>query len=130
MPVMTADDVLAHYGVMGQKWGVRKDRRQLSSDAFEAKNLKRKVARRNVDALSNNELKALTTRMNLERQYKQLNPHVASKGKQYLAASIGTAALGVTVFNMYHSPAGKAAMDAAQEWIKRGEIIRRAHRAF
>lgn len=77
------EDFLAHYGVKGQKWGVRRASRGTSSgssivkphaDALMAKEAKTKVKKGSVDALSNTELQSLVSRMNLEKQYKTLAP--------------------------------------------------------
>ena len=58
---------LKHYGVLGMKWGHRKQSRPMSEDAKKAKNLKKKK----VSEMSNSELKRLNERMNLEQNYKR-----------------------------------------------------------
>lgn len=95
---------LQHHGIRGQKWGIRRyqnkdgsltpagrkrQKRQLSDDAKEAKALKKKK----VGELSNAELRKLNERRNLERNYKQLNPSVVTKGAKIVggtAAALGT----------------------------------------
>jgi len=79
----TIDEVLAHYGVRGMKWGVRKNRdgtvktarktTPVSEDAAAAKVSKAKTKTGGTDALSNKELQQLVNRMNLEQQYSRLN---------------------------------------------------------
>lgn len=102
----TADNFLAHYGVKGMKWGVRrklKDRasksaakakkdikeefkRPVSSDAKGTNSSKSRAKSHGTDALSNKELKDLVTRMNLEQQYSQLSakPSPGKAGRAYV----------------------------------------------
>lgn len=107
MQIIYYSDTLAHHGVKGQKWGVRryqpypdgskkgkfigkkKKERPMSEDAKTARELRK----RNVDELSNAELRKLNERTQLERNYKQLNPNVVKKGVAIagtVAAAMGT----------------------------------------
>jgi len=71
----TADDVLVHFGIKGMKWGVRrKSQLPASSDADSAAAAAGKIKKGGVKSLSNQELQALVTRMNLERQFASLAP--------------------------------------------------------
>lgn len=74
-------DVL-QYGVKGQKWGVRRSREERAAaktpDAKAADAAKDKAKKLGTSSLSNKELQALTTRMNLEQQYSRLS----TQGKQ------------------------------------------------
>lgn len=91
----TLEEVLAHHGIKGMKWGVRRSRSALaarrqsphgvSEDAMRAKSSKAKVHKRtNADALSTQELQHLVTRMNLEKQLKQLQgPSRKQKGAKF-----------------------------------------------
>lgn len=66
------DDVLAHFGVKGMKWGQRKARRSsgpVSSDAARAQAAQDIIKKHGTKALDNKELQHLVTRMNLESQY-------------------------------------------------------------
>ena len=80
------ENELMHHGVLGMRWGVRKDRSlggsyqrshksRMSEDAREAKQIKKKK----VSQMSNAELKKLNTRQELERKYSQMNPSVIQK---------------------------------------------------
>lgn len=70
------DEILAHYGIKGMKWGVSRTREQIDSDSPDVQNVKEaktKIkANRTTDVLSNKELQAVVTRMNLEQQYDRL----------------------------------------------------------
>ena len=92
------EDFLEHYGTKGMKWGVRKKRSAPSGpaaveldarpgqrvtakgggghnaheDAIRAVKAGQTAKKSSTDALSNQELQALVTRMNLEQQYAKL----------------------------------------------------------
>lgn len=73
------NDFLAHYGILGMKWGRRKS--VPSADHAKAQGLKKKK----ISEMSNEELRILTTRIQLERQYKSLNPGKISNGKRIVS---------------------------------------------
>lgn len=98
------DNELYHYGVLGMKWGIRKERKRsgkkkkaklvLESPFSQKKRqaeAKQKAppssqAARGVKKLSDmsdDELRALINRMQLERQYKDLLPKKQEKGKSW-----------------------------------------------
>lgn len=107
---MTKD--LKHFGIPGMRWGIRRGPSRLaqrlsgkittvasrikakskvdtsSEDSKIAKTLKKKK----LSEMSNDELKKLTTRMQLERQYKDLSSKEISIGKK-IAIDIGTTML-------------------------------------
>ena len=110
---MTKD--LKHFGIAGMRWGIRRGPSRLaqrlsgkvttvasrikglkgkskidtsSEDSKVAKTLKKKK----LSEMSNDELKKLTTRMQLERQYKDLSSKEISIGKK-IAIDIGTTML-------------------------------------
>jgi hypothetical protein len=96
------DEFIAHYGTKGMKWGVRKkssssssttvtDRRgnpirktnsNLATDAVRTRVNQAVAKKRGTDVLSTKELQDLVTRLNLEKQYDQLNPPQVSAGKK------------------------------------------------
>lgn len=91
------DQFLAHFGVKGMKWGVRKDGtlsghtsvHTAHEDAVKAQAAKEKVRVGGVKALSNEELQALVTRQNLEQNFARLNPAKVSAGKNF-ATTVAT----------------------------------------
>lgn len=86
-----AEDFLAHYGVQGMKWGQRRAR---ASENVELRSLRRKRA----SQLSDADIKKAINRMQLEKQYRDLNPKGLSKANK---AVLGILALGTTVNSVY-----------------------------
>lgn len=124
--ILTSNGELYHWGVKGQKWGVRryqnkdgtltpagkkrrKDTFNWSDDAKEAARIKKK----SVNEMSNAELQKLNNRQNLERQHAQLNPGAVRRG---IAAIGATAAFMGTILKVYNNSdkivaAGKKVVD-------------------
>ena len=120
------DTVLAHHGVKGMKWGVRRSREQLSTarktkasdkalplskDAMRAKTNRRIAKNGGVGKLSNEELQSLVTRMNLEQQYSRLVPPTGSAKAKKFVSDI--------VLNVGKQQAQKYANDQVGEYIKK-----------
>lgn len=104
-----AEEVLEHYGVKGMKWGVRRDRddspqsvsvtqkkpgtkatatggknQPLSDDAKRTAEQKQRAKASTTDALSNQELKQLVERMQLEANYARLAAPQKSAGQKFV----------------------------------------------
>jgi len=105
-------DILAHHGVKGQKWGVRRkatvgaqevivsDKRKklktsggaghpAHSDAIRARTSGQVARKSGLKALSNQELQAYTQRLNLEQQAKRLNFEDSSPPKKFVLKLLG-----------------------------------------
>ena len=95
-------DSLYHFGVLGMKWGKRKSQsgrtttsskkaaaaENQSEDHKKKTNLKKKK----LSEMSNAELKDLTTRLQLEKQYKDLSKTEVSAGKKFVSDVLTNAA--------------------------------------
>lgn len=95
---------LKHYGVLGMKWGIRRTPQQLararssrmSSDASEVARIKKKK----VYEMSNEELRKVNNRRQLEQNYSRLNPSTIKKGALIIG---GTVAAMNTALNLYNN---------------------------
>lgn len=99
MTIEVDPDALAHFGVKGMRWGVRKDDKVGDSGKVETTKPKHPASEdftrarasqaKGADALSTKELQELVTRMNLEQQYSKLTsgPEV-KKGKSFVEKAL------------------------------------------
>ena len=83
--VVQHDDVLAHYGVRGMRWGIRKSRIKGAKKWTSKKQAK-------IDGMSDDQLRRVNNRIRLEKEYRQLTQ---------------------TRMERYRARAGKAAEEAA-----------------
>ena len=92
-------DYLAHHGVKGMKWGIRKVRKSVKSahksyskkhyskDYRATQNLRRKSSKQ----LSNKQLKELNKRMELEQNYNRLSTSSVNRGINVAKRVVATA---------------------------------------
>lgn len=127
-------DHLEHYGVKGMKWGKRqasgpsgveltpKGRRLKAKggqghptheDAASAATSKQIANKSGKHALSNKDLQAAVTRMNLEKQFDQLNTKTGpvATGQKFVKTLLGVGKTGNEVIAFNNSPAGRAIRD-------------------
>lgn len=94
----TLDEVLAHHGIKGMKWGVRRKNpsgEPPSEDAAKANASRAKAKTSSTDVLSDEELRKLVNRMNLEQQYADLtaksnnrNATIVDHGKSWIKEAL------------------------------------------
>lgn len=106
-------DCLMHYGIPGMKWGVRKARKnnyfskaakkRRSSYSQDYKDVE-KLRKKSYKQLSNSELKSLNKRLELEANYKRLNPKGIEKGKRMVSYGVGLLSLAGSVYALRNAP--------------------------
>lgn len=125
-----SSDELYHYGIKGMKWGVRRyqnkdgsltsagkkryNQNDWSDDAKEASRLKKK----SVSQMSNAELRKLTERQQLERNYANLNPSRIKKGLA-VATTVATALGTITTLYTNGDKLVKLGKKAAKSIVKK-----------
>lgn len=139
------EDLLLHYGVLGMKWGVRKQRpssgkskgsSRLKKGADKvksvlskrkkkasAKNQNESVKKKKVSEMTDDELRKVISRLQLEKQYKDLtsNPQQTAAGKK-LAAQIMSQA-SVNISNQLSNKIGQIlAVELEKQWKKKSKL--------
>lgn len=86
---------LRHYGILGMKWGVRRTPAQLarargksasnSSSSGETKKSTSTTKKKSLSEMSDEDLRKAVNRLQLEQQYRKLNPEKVSAGKKFVS---------------------------------------------
>lgn len=107
----TAEEVLAHFGVKGMKWGVRRSE-PTTKPSGDWKSFKRVTDKAKsgggTKALSNKEMQAFIHRANLEAQFKRLNPSKKEKVLRFI---------GDTLLGVGKQQAARVANDVASKQV-------------
>lgn len=85
------DNELYHYGVLGMKWGVRKSRggssksggRRRSKTETVHEDYAKAHSKKSVKQMSDAELRSRINRLQMEKQYSQLNQRQVSAGEKF-----------------------------------------------
>lgn len=75
-----------HYGVKGMHWGIRRKKSQNHPDEKEKKKKKKKKKREeeiDLSTISDEDLRKIINRLQMERQYKKLKSEEVSAGREY-----------------------------------------------
>ena len=123
---VTVADVLAHHGIKGQKWGIRRNRpsrstgnSHVSEDHKNAQEAKALAKKHGAKALTNKQLQDLITRMNLEKQYASVAP--TPKGVKFLKA--GGKFTGDIILNVGKAQATRLASDHVTKLV--GAVLKK-----
>ena len=115
---MNEPSQLQHIGILGMHWG----RRKVSSASSEDHIVARQLNKKKLNEMSNAEIQKLTTRINLEGQYRALHPSKIARGKKYVAGAIavfGTAKAAYVFGNkVYNNPKFKDMLNKTSELAK------------
>lgn len=85
---LSVPDFLAHYGVIGMKWGKRKTEVPASAEAARSGEIKAKAKTGKVKALTNAELRTAIERMQLEQNYKRLSVNDKPVVTRFIASTL------------------------------------------
>lgn len=104
------NDELYHYGVLGMKWGVRRSKSNSSSSMKRTKKSKQAIdpsykkahTKKKLKYMSDNELREINKRLNLEKNYSDLT-RTKNKGKAAVDAFVGTAGTIAAVMGAYNT---------------------------
>ena len=102
------ENELYHYGVLGMKWGVRRSKSGSSSSGKSSKRSKLAVdpsykkahAKKKLKYMSDNDLREVNNRLNLEKNYRDLT-RKKSMGKAAVSTFVSTAGTIASVAGAY-----------------------------
>lgn len=86
-----SDDVeafLAHFGVLGMKWGKRKTPLPVSAEAKQKQGIKDKVKKTKVSSVTNAQLQTAIRRMQLEQDFKRLSVNEKSGVSRWISSML------------------------------------------
>lgn len=118
---------LAHYGILGMKWGVRRTETQLARargkkapDEDASDDYKKAHSKKSVKSMSDKELRDRLNRLNMEQQYNKLTSE-KSTGRKLVEQVVGNAAkeLAKNYASKYMAKAAEAGIKAAIELAKK-----------
>ncbi len=123
-------DYLAHYGVKGMKWGVRRTAEELGSKLLGKKHddYKKAHTRKSVRSMSTQELRDRTNRLQAENQYRAAK-RSNSASNRAVTSFIKTASLitaGVAAYKVYEKHA-KNLISKASDKIVPNFVIDNVH---
>ena len=110
---METEEFLEHYGVKGMKWGVRQKVPKTSSDYKQTS----KYRNRHPSELTDHQLRVTARRIQLEQEYRRLNPSKIEAGHAAVKGMLAIATTAAAAYTLYHSPAGQAAVSSGRKFV-------------
>lgn len=107
MPKTFTSEELAHYGILGMKWGRRKGKSSVSSSGSKHQDYLRAHSGKSYKSMSTKELKETNERLQAEKTYKELTSKQKKKGQNWVTNTlkqVGSQQLGKAL-NKYVVPA-------------------------
>lgn len=95
---------LAHFGIIGMKWGVRRESSGGSEDHRRAKELKS----RGIKHLSNAEINDLLKRLQLEKQMRDVSVNELKRGEEIVKTILNIGTTAAAIYGLSKTPLGEA----------------------
>lgn len=113
------DETLCHYGILGMRWGKRKDKirsqKGSNGNSIKGKIVKeysnKKAKKVNIKKLSNEDLQAKIRRLEMEKRYRDLKRDEVSSGRKLVGEILNTSAKRVGISAL--TTAGSLAISSA-----------------
>ena len=82
------EEELNHFGILGMHWGKKKAKKTLSP--HKDYSIADAIRKKDISEMGNEELKTLTSRLQLEKSYRDVSKKEVSRGKQFVNNFIET----------------------------------------
>ena len=121
MSSQSADELLLiHFGKKGMKWGQRKSRAPVKVSSDYKKTAPHRGKK--VHQLTDKQLKDVNARMNLEQNYRRLNPSKVQRGEAAAKNVLRTAGVAVSLAALVNSHGGRLAIAAGKKAVQSSSL--------
>ena len=109
-------NIVEHTGKKGMKWGVRRGSKEPMKTSSEHKKVS-ELKRKKTPQLTNKQIKTANERMNLEQNFRRLNPDAKARGQMKVKAVLAGLGTAIGLYNTINSKAGQASIAAGKKVI-------------